>query len=233
MTTTLDLFDAGDTATLHLHVVPVGDVPTDSTTTARVELVDPAGGTRAPTAFPNADRSEWTATLVDLLAGEYVGRWVVTGTGEGVELLRILVGPAATSPATGRSYATTGDLARYLGTAPPAGPRRLLVQATRRIDELLIAAVYRVDDDGMPTDPDHVAALRDATCAQAAWFDEIGDEQGSGIAERYTSVRIGDVQLTGPGSSTESSRSDGRFAPDAVRILRLAGLLGPGPWVAP
>jgi hypothetical protein len=234
MTTTLDGFDAGDTATLRLHVVPVGGVPTDSTTTARVELVDPAGQTRNLTALPNADRSDWTATLDELVAGEYVGRWAVTGTGEGVEPLRILVGPSSTSAAGGRSYATTGDLAGYLGAAPPAGARRLLVQATRRVDELLIAAVYRVDQDGMPTDPDVAAALRNATCAQAAWFEETGDEQGSGIAERYSSVRIGNVQLAGPGEgSSSSSSSDGRFAPDAVRILRLAGLLNGHPWVVP
>lgn len=229
MTTTLEGFDAGDTATLRLVVTPADGVPTDHTTTATVELVDPNGDTVQPTAFPGADRSEWTATLPGLLAGEYIGRWTVTGTGAGVEPVRILVGPAPAEQ-TGRSYATSGDLADYLGTAPPAGARRLLVQATRRVDELLIAAVYPVDGDGMPTDPRVAEALRDATCAQVAWFVELGDEQGSGAAERYSMVRIGDVQLSG---GSASAGADGRFAPDTVRILRGAGLLSGHPWVVP
>jgi hypothetical protein len=101
---------------------------------------------------------------------------------------------------------------------------RDLVTATLLVDALLIGAVYPVDDDGMPTDADHIAALRDATCAQVAWFDETGD--ATGAAEQYQSTSIGALSFTrgytGAGSVTGPGQ---RYAPNAVLILRAARLL--------
>jgi hypothetical protein len=229
MTTTLDGFVAGDTATLRLVVTPVDDVPTDSTTTARVELLDPAGATRSPTAAPNGDRSVWVAVLDELLAGEYVGRWIVTGTGEGVETVRILVGPAPGVDVGGRTYATTADYANATGAAPPAGARLLLSRASARIDELLVAAVYAVDEDGMPTDPAVVEALRDATCAQARYMTATGgDDAGDG----YSQVSIGNVSMSGRMLGGTGGSSGGRYSDDTLGILRRAGLLYGKPWVA-
>ncbi|MCO7196899.1 hypothetical protein [Pseudonocardia sp. McavD-2-B] len=225
---TLDGFVAGDTVTLRLRVTPLDDEPTDSSTEARVELTAPSGNAVALSATPDADRDEWVAILGDVEAGEYVGRWIVTGTGEGTESVRVLVAPAPGADVE-RSYATTGDLARYMRAAPPVAARRLLARATERIDELLVAAVYPVTGpDELPADPEVADALRKATCAQAAWFDESGDETGSGAAERWSNVRIGNVQLGGAGGSGDgASAAAGRYAPDALRTLRLAGLFNP------
>ena len=129
----------------------------------------------------------------------------------------------------GPVYAVEADLAdsEYLpkGTTAPTGAEatRLLTRASRRVDRLLLAAIYDTDDTGAPTDPDVAAAVRDATCAQAAWWLETGDE--SGAAARYQSVGIGSVNLT----RRTSDDQDDTTSPDAVDVLTQAGLFTQGP----
>lgn len=67
-------------------------------------------------------------------------------------------------------------------------------------------------------------ALRDATCAQAAWWLETADGDPTGAAGRYDSVSILDVTLS-KRASTSDSNDDVRVSPEAVDILRAAGLL--------
>lgn len=65
-------------------------------------------------------------------------------------------------------YATVDDLIVYTGD--PASVEvspRFLVRASRQVDTALGIVRYAVDADEQPTDPEVVAALRDATCAQA------------------------------------------------------------------
>lgn len=235
--TVLDGYEAGDPAVLRLHVVPDGGVPTDGTTVAELTLVDPDGAPVPLTAVAaGEDRSRWSATIPSLSAGVYVGRWRVTGTGAGVEPVRILVGPSGSTPYRGRSYATTAHLAEHLGAAPPADAHRLLVRATERVDELLRTAVYATTGaDELPVDDDVILALREATCAQAAWFDDTGDD-GSGLAARWSDVQIGSVRLSGStggsGGGGDPDGSDPRYAPGAIRALRkVPGLYGGAPAV--
>lgn len=137
-----------------------------------------------------------------------------------------------------RIYATRADWLAYeagstLAAQIPAEPEatRKLTRASERIDDLLVTAVYDVDDDDLPTDATVAQALRDATCAQASWWLEIGDETGA--ASQYQSVSIGSVSLsrgyTGAGSSTgvQQTMSDA-----AVRHLRRAGLLQGWAWTS-
>lgn len=236
MTTTITGYEAGDAATLHLHVVPDGGVPVDGTTTATLVLTDPDGApvVLADPAPVGGDRSRWAVTVTGLRAGTYVGRWVVTGTGEGRQPVELAVAPAGDAPYVGRTYATTGQFAEHLGAAPPAGAHRLLVRASERVDLLLRTAVYAVDGpDDLPTDPVVAAALAEATCAQAAWMAATGDDDGSGVALRWSDVKIGTVQLSGAagGGGGDLDGADPRFAPGAVRALRAAGLYGAPPWV--
>lgn len=237
--TTLTGWDAGDDIPLRLHIVPDGGVPTDGTTIATLTLTAPDGTTVAPAAGPEDGevRARWLAILPGALAGEYEGRWTVTGTGAGKEPVTVLVGPAGAY--VGRSYATTGQLAAYLHAAPPAGARRLLARATERVDELTRTACYDVDPDDpdqMPTDAAVLAALVEATCAQAEWLAATGDD-GSGTAQRYSDVQIGSVRLSTGSASTAAAaadpdQGDARYAPGAIRALRKAGLYGRAPRVA-
>lgn len=117
------------------------------------------------------------------------------------------------------AYATAAELAASdflsadLVLPSSAEQARLLSRASRLLDAtVLMQAVYTVDDDGDPTDTDVIAALRDAACAQAAWWLETGDEQG--VSAHLTGVN------SGGGPSISGSLP--RVAPDAVDVLKTA-----------
>ena len=129
------------------------------------------------------------------------------------------------------AYATIGELTARLpdGLTAPTGAEasRLLDEASAHIDTLLISATYDVDTDGDPTDAAIITALRDATCAQAAWWIETGDEQGAAAA----------MHSAGSGGGPYWGGSIPRSAPKALDVLRRAvsstgvALLAYGPWV--
>jgi hypothetical protein len=101
---------------------------------------------------------------------------------------------------------------------------RLLARASRLIDRVLLRAVYAVDGDGAPTDTKIIEALRDATCAQAAWWVETGDEAGAASS----------VQAASGAGPTWSGPLQ-RIAPDAETVLAAAVDTGgcpllAGPW---
>lgn len=131
-----------------------------------------------------------------------------------------------------RRYASTDDYAYYTGEKdPPDGlDRRLLVRASRAVDTNLIGVVYDTDGQGMPTDPRLRDVLREATCAQAAWWWSKGDRQGTGIITtpaEWDQVSIGDVRLarSAPAQPAPGPGARHQLAPDAEAVLRTAGLL--------
>ena len=104
---------------------------------------------------------------------------------------------------------------------------RLLSRASREVDKALLRAVYTVDDDSLPTDADVILALRDATCAQAAWWLETGDEAGAAAA----------LNSAGSGGGPYWGGSVPRLAPDVITVLTTATDSGgnpllTGPWSA-
>lgn len=109
----------------------------------------------------------------------------------------------------------------------PAEPEatRLLTRASRRVDRLLFAAVYDTDPVSLlPTDADVATALSEATCEQALWWLETGDE--SGASQQYQSVSAGSISLTrGYSSGGSATGRDQNVSPAAVEVLQLAGLL--------
>ncbi|HEY8588476.1 MAG TPA: hypothetical protein VIL55_02875 [Naasia sp.] len=207
----------------------VGGADTDTEVSA--VAVGPLGGSELDLAVlldAPPDRSRWASTLVPTMPGEWRVQWTVTGSGAGVAWDTVLVQAAPGDvPTGGRSYATTVDLARWPGTRLFAGAGAALAEASRALDAVLIGAWYATDEDGQPTDPRVRAALRDAVCAQVAYWQELGDDTGSGAAEQWASIGIGSVQL----SRASRSQTGGQDpqpdidAPAALRILRNAGLL--------
>jgi hypothetical protein len=121
------------------------------------------------------------------------------------------------------AYATAADLAAWTGKAAPADVDRLLDRASQDVDDALHTAVYCTDEAGMPTEPDVVAALCDATCAQVEYQQETGDT-GTGAAGRWDSVTLGPVALSGRRDAPSGPESLD-LAPRANRALRRAGLL--------
>lgn len=210
----VDDYDVGDVAQLQLTVNPAS-----SDTTATLRVVDPDGAVVPATPSSNAGRSRWSANVALTSPGVWEATWSVTGTGAGTQSVEIRVRPAADA-VMGRSYATTGDLAAYLRTAPPANAARVLPRATEVIDDLLYGGYWPVDDDGLPTDTGYAAALRKAVCAQVEWWATIGDPDGLGGSQSYSDVAIGSVKL----SRGQNAEKPPEIAPAALRALRAAGL---------
>lgn len=131
-------------------------------------------------------------------------------------------------------YATAAD---YLAYCNGVITDTLLKQASLRVDELIIGAVYETDSNDQPTDPDIIDALREATCAMAQWMNEQGDTTGTGGSSSGTlkSASIGSASWSygdSPTTGRQLTTSSGLLvAPVAVSVLRVAGLLPAAPIV--
>lgn len=101
-----------------------------------------------------------------------------------------------------RAYATPDDLAVYTGQDAPADAAVLLAKAGRFLDSAVFRLCwYTADPDtGLPTDPTVAEALRDATCAQVAWWTALNDSTGA-LGAGYSSVSIGSVSLSRTGKA--------------------------------
>lgn len=133
-----------------------------------------------------------------------------------------------------RVYATASDYRDFIGdpepeeeTEPVADPvlNALLRRASIRIDSYTRTSRYNTDTDGYPTDADIAEAFKWATCAQAVFFTETEDITGADSISGLT--KIGSVQLGGSGADANGPKTAeaARLAPEAVEILRNAGLL--------
>ena len=164
-------------------------------------------------------------------AGVWFHVWTVVGGGAGRKVLPVQVGPDL-SVSAGRSYATTTELCAFLREVPPLDADRLLVMATRRIDGLIRGALYAVTTDGaeMPVDTKIREAVRQATCALVAWWEQTGD--ASGAARLFTSASVGSVSVSRASGSTPPSAEE-RYGAEVLDILRDAGLLHAVPWYGP
>lgn len=128
-------------------------------------------------------------------------------------------------------YATPQELADWLELdEPPAGASQALRDASLTVDMLLVGAVYAVDDEEQPTDPKVIAALRDATCAQAA-FKPKGSNTPAPEGGKVASVKVDKVSKTYAVSPTTGAVVEDTYSQQAVNILRIAGLVPAHPVV--
>lgn len=128
-----------------------------------------------------------------------------------------------------RQYATIAEFAASPFSEDDEGETitvtdKQLRRASLDIDGLTIAASYRVDDDGEPIDQAILEAFRDATCAQAAWYQATGDASGAGAAAGP--ITLGPLSVGGRRGTAGggSAPADSRYSPEALQILRNAGL---------
>lgn len=124
-------------------------------------------------------------------------------------------------------YAIPDDYAAF--TDGGSVTQTLLDRAREDVDVALIGARYDVDVDGLAADPTIRAVLRDATCAQAQYLDELGDTSGAGLVSDVQSASIGSVSFTK--GSAGSVTGGGGLGSRAAKILYLAGLLTLNPIV--
>lgn len=109
-----------------------------------------------------------------------------------------------------RIYATADEYETYTGQIPPAGIDKQLTDASRMLDSRVFRQCrYDVDETGLPSNTTVLAAFRDATCAQAEWWEEVGDSTGAAGAG-YGTVEIGTVRLSRSGAETSGQDSPGR-----------------------
>lgn len=125
-----------------------------------------------------------------------------------------------------RVYATESDYLEFSeDEVAPDKIDSLLRRASAQVESHIRTAVYDVDEDGYPTDPDVADALRDATCAYVAYWDETDDVTGADAIAGP--VKIGSVSLGGTSTGGASSRTPGdtRRSDEAITILQNAGLM--------
>lgn len=100
---------------------------------------------------------------------------------------------------------------------------KVLARASREVDEMLLTATFDVDPaTTLPSDPRILEAVVAATCAQAAWFVVTGDISGAGSAGG--SISLGPLSVGGK-STNGAGTADARRSPEALGILRSAGLI--------
>lgn len=204
--------DVGDLVTARLTVDPA-----DESTSASLLVTRPDGTVVTPVVTGSDGGATWSAPVTYTLAGIWRLSWTVTGTGASVEHELVSVAPGPAVMADVRSYATTTQLANFLHAAPPLDAVKLLERATTLLDsDFLKAAVYDVDDDGMPSDADVIAAFAEAVCAQVEFWGEVGEE--TDISGPLQGVQLGSVALQF-GAGDNRSGPD-YYAPKLVRALQ-------------
>lgn len=121
-------------------------------------------------------------------------------------------------------YATLADLTAYapaeVASELPTGAEavRLLTSASMTIRKATMTAIYQTDSTGMPSTEPFITGFKRATCAQAVWWLETGDELG--IAGQYTNVSAGGVSLTRGGRGDSTTVTGVQLAPQALIELQ-------------
>lgn len=130
------------------------------------------------------------------------------------------------------TLATSADLAAWTGQAAPANADALLRACTRLVLEQTRTASYDSDPTtGLPTDPNITAALKDATCIQAAgWIvlniDPLAGGINTGGVKKSTKLLSGSIELAGAEQTAAAKvYAVANLVPDAVRRLRQQNLL--------
>jgi hypothetical protein len=122
------------------------------------------------------------------------------------------------------AYATISDLEAWLAPEPaPANAWRLLEQASDAIDSALIGAMYD------PASPAVHDVLRKATVRQVHFMMDRDDETGA--QSDVQSMTVGQRSFTRRAPSNSSGTESPKVGPQAVTVLRNAGLLTMWPLV--
>ncbi|WP_430376698.1 hypothetical protein [Streptomyces sp. B1-3] len=119
------------------------------------------------------------------------------------------------------AYATVQEFTDYLDPDPaPPNAARLLEKASRRLDRLLIGAIYPTDADGLPTDPELIEVFREAVCIQAQYIADLGDETGA--MANVSQMELGNQKIVRAISVVGSGTP--RVSPDLLDLLQTKGL---------
>lgn len=138
-------------------------------------------------------------------------------------------------------YATPADMADFDASLTlPTNVDRLLIHASRFVQHATRFALYYVDAAGLPTQAPAIAAMKEATCAQVAYWVKAGiDPLGAELqAKTGAAGPVSSKTLSATGSITydtsasaaaaaERSAAGTSLCVEAWLVLELAGLLVP------
>lgn len=124
-----------------------------------------------------------------------------------------------------RIYATSADYETFTGQTPPSDITVTLADATRMLEASVFRfCLFEVDEDGYPSNTTVRQAFREAVCAQARWFDDVGDSTGAASAG-WGNVSLGSAQLSRSVTSVSGASSPAReIAPAVLDVLQAPDL---------
>lgn len=167
-----------------------------------------------------------------VLPGTYMVTWSGTRSSDNTTVtytqnVTVIAAPAP-EPVPG-VYATVAQYQTQTmdQLTPVAAVQQWLRLASQDIDVALVAAVYAVDADGLPTDPGLIGTLMRATCHQARYL--IADNDETGVKREYSSTNVGGVSVTRAARMQAPALPP--LAPRALSILRVDGVLPSAPLV--
>lgn len=111
-----------------------------------------------------------------------------------------------------RVYASAAQVAALVAISGTT--ETTLRRASRDVDDILVGAVYDVDEGGLPTDPGVAEVLAEMVAEQVAWYEETGDTLGSAAG----GGSIGRVTLPDASRGGRVSPADVVKAPRAVAL---------------
>jgi hypothetical protein len=190
----------------------------------------PVLSTSSLTTLDEATYTYQWITAGSLAAGDYTVTWTGTGPdGTITYSYNVVAVPLATESPSPGIYATAAQYQAWSGdTITPLNLVNIWCRrASEVIDHALIGAVYTADPDGFPLD----AATRDvfmrACCAQVEFM--IANNDRANVKWMYASTSVGGVSAVRATGATGGPLP--KLAPQAIAILRVAGVLSSAPLV--
>ena len=163
--------------------------------------------------------------------GSYLVTWAGTPAAGNVTSYQqaINVAPQPESVPLPGLYASVADYRNRTGdqNTPAQRVQVALQLASEDMDVALVAAVYRVDADGMPLDPQLANVLRRATAAQAQYVIAVNDD--AGVKQEYASTSVAGISATR--AAAMQARALRPICPQALGILRVSGVLPAAPLI--
>ncbi|WP_068059385.1 hypothetical protein [Nocardia xishanensis] len=135
------------------------------------------------------------------------------------------------------TYAVPDDLADgwIIGDLPDDATANVLIRyASQLVRKATRLDLYEVDPAGLPTEPDVIEAMRDATCVHVAMWHTAGINPAGGAVGREVAIKSqtadgGSTTYMDAPSAEEIQRSLEYLCAAGIDILRNAGLASTRP----
>lgn len=133
-------------------------------------------------------------------------------------------------------FADEYDVERFAGVSNPANTNmeKLLRRASGMVQHAVRFARFEVAPSGLPSDPDVMDAMRDATCAQVDYWivnDVDPTDAGTTAQVSKTSLDGASLDYDAAGARAAHETAANIMCTESHMILANAGLIGGAVWV--